>query len=658
MLVADLGDTVAKSPYLLLRHANDDLTIYQPICASAPASTPATSPDLAQSLRFAKVPNAAFAKSAAAPPPAAENDNGGSAVRGMPLRAFANIGGYSTVVLPGASPSFVLKSAKSPPRVIGLQGAAMRSLSSFHTEGCERGFIYVDVQGCSRVCMLPASTNFTELGVCLRKVPLHMDACAVAYHPPSEVYAVGASTLAAFELPKDDTHRTEWAKESISFKPLVERGQLQLVSPLSWTVIDAVEMEEYEVVMCVKTLNLEVSESTNERKQLVAVGTALARGEDLAIRGRVYVYDVVPVIPEPGRPETNRKLKLVAKEDIPRGAVTALSEIGTQGLLLVAQGQKCLVRGLKEDGTLLPVAFMDMNCYVTGAKELPGTGLCVMADAFKGVWFTGYTEEPYKMILFGKSNTRLGTINVDLLPDGNDLFIVAADPEGNLHILQFDPERECPFLSLSLTFLFIGFADRSLDPKSLQGHLLLHRATFCTGAHFATSSILLPSTLPHDDEAAAAANGHANGHTNGHGGDGRAVGADDDEHQAGHPPPQHLVLASPTGVLAALAPLSEPAYRRLASLAGQLATSLTHTAGLNPKGYRMAAGAAEHAAVGAPGVDAAVGRSVVDGALLARWAELGAGRKGEIAGRVGFGSALDVRAALEGVLGWSRMAYF
>ncbi|CAK7563657.1 MAG: mRNA cleavage and polyadenylation factor subunit [Sporothrix epigloea] len=625
LLVADLGDTFSKSPYLILRHANDDLTIYQPLRTASKS-------DLAESLRFSKISNSTFAK-ASASSYTAKNDKDGNEVFHVPLRAFENIGGYSTVFLPGPSASFVLKSAKSSPRVMNLHGAAVRSLSSFHTQGCERGFIYVDVQGTSRVCSLPDSTNVAELGVCVRKVPFHRDANTVAYHPPSEVYAVGVSSLEPFELPRDESHRSEWAKENITFKPLVERGQLQLISPSNWTVIDTVEMEECEVIMSIKSLNLEISETTHERKHLITIGTAIARGEDLAVRGRIYVYDVITVVPEPDRPETNRKLKLVAKEDIARGAVTALSEIGTQGLMLVAQGQKCMVRGLKEDGTLLPVAFMDVNCYVTSAKELPGTGLCVMADAFKGVWFTGYTEEPYKMILFGKSNTRLNAINVDLLPDGSDLFIVAVDSEGNLHVLQFDPEH----------------------PKSLQGHLLLHRATFCTGAHFATSSILLPSTSPNDGEVVSdlgQANGQSNGDSKGSGND------EDDEHQAGNPPPHHLLLASPTGVLASLAPLSEPEYRRLSSLAGQLATSLTHTAGLNPKGYRMAAGAAENPAIEAPGVDAAVGRSVVDGALLARWAELGSGRQGEIAGRVGFASALDVRAALQSILGWSRMAYF
>lgn len=149
------------------------------------------------------------------------------------------------------------------------------------------------------------------------------------------------------------------------------------------------DLDPTEVVMCIKTMTLETSEQTHSRKALIAVGTAFIRGEDVPSAGRVYIWDIIDVVPEPGRPETGRKLKLLAKEEI-KGAVTALSEVGQQGFLIVAQGQKCMVRGLKEDGTLLPVAFMDMQCYVTAVKEMPGTGLCLMADAFKGLWLTGY----------------------------------------------------------------------------------------------------------------------------------------------------------------------------------------------------------------------------------------------------------------------------
>jgi cleavage and polyadenylation specificity factor subunit 1 len=373
------------------------------------------------------------------------------------MRRCENIAGYSTVFLPGASPSFIIKSAKSMPRVIGLQGTGVQAMSSFHTEGCERGFIYADSNGIARVSEIPSDASYAELGLAVKKIPLDMDTSCLSYHPPTGTYIVGCSTYEEFELPKDDDYHKEWSKENLAFKPMVERGALKLLSPVNWSVVHEVQMEECEVIMCIETINLEVSEVTNERKQLVAVGTAITRGEDLPVKGRVLVYDLPDVIPEPDRPETNRKLKHIGKEEIPRGAVTAICAVGTQGLMMVAQGQKCMVRGLKEDGTLLPVAFMDMNCYVSSVKELPGTGLCVMADAFKGVWFTGYTEEPYKMMLFGKSTTKLEALCADILPDGKELYIVTSDADGNIHLLQFDPDRES-LLSFpsSLSTLFLS----------------------------------------------------------------------------------------------------------------------------------------------------------------------------------------------------------
>lgn len=110
-------------------------------------------------------------------------------------------------------------------------------------------------------------------------------------------------------------------------------------------------------------------------------------------------------------------------------------------------------------------------------------------------------------------------------------------------------------------------------------------------------------------------------------------------------------------MLAALRPLPESSYRRLSSLAAQLINSLPHAAGLNPKGYRMATpGSAGEAGAGV--VDAGVGRSIVDGAVLARFGELGMARRAELAGRAGYGGVAEVRAELEGVLGWAGLNYF
>lgn len=157
-----------------------------------------------------------------------------------------------------------------------------------------------------------------------------------------------------------------------------------------------------------KSVSLEANERTHERRQFIAVGTAIIQGEDLSTKGHIYVLEIVNVVPHPDRPETNIKLKAFSKDKV-KGAVTSVSEIGSQGFLLCAQGQKCMVRGLKEDHTILPVAFMDIQCYVTVSKVLKGTGMALLGDIAKGLWFIGYTVRTQPVSLLLRSElTRIG----------------------------------------------------------------------------------------------------------------------------------------------------------------------------------------------------------------------------------------------------------
>lgn len=161
------------------------------------------------------------------------------------------------------------------------------------------------------------------------------------------------------------------------------------------------------MVLCSAIASLEVSELSHAREECVAIGTAVVKGEDLLTTGRIYIFRVASVVPNPERPETGRALKLMAKEEV-RGAVTSVTGVGTQGFLLMAQGQKCMVRGLKEDGTFLPVAFMDLSCYASVIKELKepgrdeGLGLCLIGDAWKGVQLVGYIVCPLQCLHFEK----------------------------------------------------------------------------------------------------------------------------------------------------------------------------------------------------------------------------------------------------------------
>ncbi|KAK5165677.1 hypothetical protein LTR04_000989, partial [Oleoguttula sp. CCFEE 6159] len=607
IVVADLGDKTSKSPYLIVRTATDDLILYQPYSyfpdGSSLTGHAFASPSI---LRFLKISHPHIAKYS--------EDSAAQTQRPSPLRALSNVGGYSTVFMAGASPSFVLKEASSAPKVLNLRGKVVRGLTGFHTASCEYGFAYVSADDTLRECQLPSNTRYGDSGWATRTIPLGQDVNALCYHPPKGVYVVGTSERLDFTLPADDFHDW-WKNEDILLRPQIDQGMLQLFDPPTGTVVNTYPLDPTEVVVSMRTLDLEVSEKTHARKQLVAVGTALIRGEDLPTKGAIYVFNVIDVVPEPGKPETGKKLKLVAKEEV-KGAVTAVSGIGTQGLLIIAQGQKLMVRGLKEDGSLLPVAFLDVQCTVSALKELDRTGLWLAGDMWKGIWFGGYShalpqeDEPYKLTMLGKGRARMEVVAAEFLPWGDQLYIIVADAHGDLHVLQFDPEH----------------------PKSLSGQRLLHKTAFHTG-HAITSLTLLPSTLPAAAPTAEPTNP-------------APVPSSTPPDLPGLPQPSntvlhHVLLTTATGSLALITPLPEPAYRRLTALSTHLANYLDHPAGLNPRAYRAverhgSVGAGEgFAGGGGSGGGGMGGRSVVDGNLVRRIWELGMGRREEVLGRAG-----------------------
>jgi cleavage and polyadenylation specificity factor subunit 1 len=148
---------------------------------------------------------------------------------------------------------------------------------------------------------------------------------------------------------------------------------------------------------------------------------------------------------------------------------------------------------------------------------------------------------------------------------------------------------------------------------------LLHKTTFSLGGHLPTSMTLLPRTKSATTLSATpdAAN--------------VAAEATIPEHE--------LLITSSTGSIALLSPLNEIQYRKMSTLAVQLANTLYHACGLNPRAYRVG------------GRDEVVGgRAIVDGGMLLRWTELGSQRRAEVAGRVGV-DVEEVREDLKGLMG-------
>lgn len=114
-----------------LRSLSDDLIIYQPYQSPVGGSQ-----DTA--LRFLKLSTTHLTPEI--------DDSHGNEGEGQPLRAIHDVENRSVVFVPGISPRFIIKSASSPPHVIGLSCGPVRSLSGFNTATCAQGFIYVDIQ--------------------------------------------------------------------------------------------------------------------------------------------------------------------------------------------------------------------------------------------------------------------------------------------------------------------------------------------------------------------------------------------------------------------------------------------------------------------------------------------------------------------------------
>ncbi|KAK9468584.1 CPSF A subunit region-domain-containing protein [Lipomyces arxii] len=511
VLYTSLGDSVTKQDYLIFRTENNDIAIYQPYVH-------------ASVLRFRKVVQnvVTHVKSTS------ETKNSKCMI------SLANVNEHAAVFLNLPTKSYwIMKTAQSMPHLVPFGGQPIRSLARFDSMTIGRGFIYVSNVGIVRICQL--SDVFSNGGpwpAC--KIDLEDDVHSVAFHQARGMYVASTSKTITFhgrqekldpgEKEEDEEEEEEEEEKDILFPALVEQGSLVLLSPKSWIPVDSYEFGFNEVACVVKSVRLQLSEHSSARREYMAVGTGVYNGEDLPAKGFVYIFEIISVVPEPGKPEHNHKLKLIVKEDV-RGVVSSLCDVN--GYLLAAQGPKVMVRALREDNSFLPVAFMDMNLLVSEAKSVKN--MILMGDVAKSVWFVGFSEEPYKMQLFGKDLQKVEVMAADFVVDGETMHFVVADAQHKLRILQYDPE----------------------NPRSSSGQRLILKSEFYTGLDI-ESIVMVPK--------AEAGEGSTDRYM--------------------------CIGGTRSGNLVSIIPVSELEYRRLVVVQQQMADKLEHVAGLNPRMYR------------------------------------------------------------------------
>lgn len=449
------------------------------------------------------------------------------------LLYFPNINGYTSLFVTGLIPYFITKTSHSIPRIFKFTKMPAISFSSYSDSKISSGLIYLDNNKNARICEIPNDFIY-EQNWPLKKISIDETIKSVTYHEASHTYVVACYTEVPYKCIDEEGKPIVGIDET---RPLAlsYKGSIKLISPYNWSVIDKVELEDNEIGLNVKSMILDVGSSTKKfknRKELIVVGCGKYRMEDLSANGSFKIFEIIDIVPEPGRPETNHKFKEIHQEDT-KGAVTSICEVS--GRLLVSQGQKIIVRDLQDDG-VVPVAFFDTSVYVSEAKSFGN--LVILGDSLKSVWLTGFDAEPFRMILLGKDLQTLDVSCADFIVKDEEVFFVVGDNNNVIHVMKYDPE----------------------DPASFNGQRIICKSSFRINSN-PSCFVSIPKI---------------------------------EEFNPSSSPTFQTIGSTIDGSLFVVFPVNEATYRRMYVLQQQLTDKEYHPCGLNPKLNRI--GRLRHAA--------------------------------------------------------------
>lgn len=509
VILNDLGDEYSKDEYLTILTVGGELFSYQ---------------------MFFDGENYNFVKQTSLP------------ITGAPFNAYAHgtyierrmiyfpsISGLTCILVTGVVPYLITRSRCSTVKIFKFSKIPIVSFVPFSDNKIHNGLIYLDTQKNARIVELPSEFTYDN-NLPLRKIPVGETIKSLAYHEGSSTFVLSTYKEIPYNCIDEEGNPIVGTKPdkptAISYK-----GLIKLVSPINWSVIDQIDLAENEVGLQVKSMPLDVGSETKRfksKKEFVLVGTGKYRMEDLASNGSYLLLDIIDIVPEPGRPETNHKFKEFTKEDT-KGAVTSICDVS--GRFLIAQGQKIIVRDIK-DNSAVPVAFLDTSVFVSEAKSFGN--LVILGDTLKSVWLAGFDAEPFRMIMLGKDLHGFDVSASDFLVKDEEIFIVVADNYKAIHVLHYNPE----------------------DPLSANGQKLLHKSTFNT--NYATTCM---KSFPKNEEL--------------------------------HPTmdtsniPFQTVASTVEGAMYVVCPVNENTYRRMYILQQQLSDKEFHYCGLNPRLNRI-----------------------------------------------------------------------
>ncbi|KAF2368733.1 Cleavage/polyadenylation specificity factor A subunit C-terminal [Trinorchestia longiramus] len=409
-----------------------------------------------------------------------------------------------------------------------------------------------------RICLLPTILSY-DAEWPVRKVPLRCSAHFIVHHIETKTYCVVTSieqpTSTIWKFNGDDKEEMTEEREERFIQVRAPKFSLQLFSPVNWQMIPNTdhELEKWEHVTACKNVSLAYEGDRSGLRGYICVATIYTYGEDITCRGRIQLFDVIDVVPEPGQPLTKNKLKLLYDQE-QKGPVTNIAHCC--GNLVTAIGQKMYIWTLRNNQDLVGVAFIDTGIYIH--RLIPLKTLILAADVCKSVSVMRFEQKNRTISLVSKDLKLMQVYSTEYLVDGNKLAFVASDSDKNIVVLKYSPENR----------------------ESCGGTRLVRKGDFNLGSHVNTFFRCVLGACDVDEWLFLGV---------------RVIflrircRITDTAKASEEIPTPHrhvTVMATLDGSLAYLLPVSERFYKRFSAVYTVLIHQLPHYAGLNPKACR------------------------------------------------------------------------
>ena len=237
------------------------------------------------------------------------------------------------------------------------------------------------------------------------------------------------------------------------------------------------EFRQNEFVTSLKSVSLESKSTRSGLRDFIAVGTAVARAEDLTIKGgvsfpsvflengrtssdaphalQIYIFEVIPIIAHPDTLRLDHQIRLMYFEEA-KAAVNNVCDLN--GYLFLSMGQKLYARAFEQDEFLLAIGFLDVGVHVTTLTALKN--FLLIGDEQQSISLVAFQvralpspasrtradptaqEDPYKLVLLGRDfrPSRVGGAN--FIVNEGKLAFVSNDDRGVLRLFEYDPTSE------------------------------------------------------------------------------------------------------------------------------------------------------------------------------------------------------------------------